>query len=580
MKVLSVNVGLSREVEFRGKLIKTSIFKKPVGGRVMVRRLNIDGDRQTDLGAHGGEHRAVFVYQAESYEYWRQHLKRPDLYYGQFGENLTVEGLADKDVCIGDRYAIGSAVFEVTQPRVTCYRVGISLGVPEMPALLVTHKRPGFYFRVIQEGEIGAGDLIQKIADGPEHMNIVEVDALLYLNNHPKDQLLKALKIPALSKGWSQSFQDLLKAEEAGVTTGNTGLSGAYGRPLAWEGYRPFIVQRSQIETADIRSFELRPGDGKPLADFLPGQHIAVRLPAGPNKTALTRMFSLCGPQGTDTYRIAVKRERVGVVSEYMHTHLLEGDLVEVSAPMGDFILSDKKGPVVLLSAGVGITPLLSMLQAIERDSPMREVWWVHSARNGASYPFLKEVEEIAAHLRNFHGIRIFSQPVSEEKPGIQYDFQGHLDLTILTNQQFPPGCNYYICGPMGYMSVITTALRSLGNADWQIKTELFGNMDIATTAGITPHLPPDNTGTGPLVNFTKSNISFNWNTRFNNILEAAETCDIQVHWSCRVGVCHRCESSLLDGKIEYDPSPLDPPAMGRVLICCSRPVTDIELDL
>ena len=580
MKVLSVNVGMSREVEFRGKLIRTSIFKKPVSGRVFVRRLNIDGDCQTDLNAHGGEHRAVFVYQVESYEYWREQLKRDDLYYGQFGENLTVEGLADKDVCIGDRYAIGTAVFEVTQPRVTCYRVGISLGVPEMPALLVAHKRPGFYFRVIQEGEIGTGDVIQKIADGPEHMSIADVDALLYSTEHPKEQLQRALKIPALSKGWNQSFQDLLRSAEAGITAGNTGLSGVNGRPVAWPGYRSFIVERVHQETNDIRSFELGPEDGKPLADFLPGQYIAVRLPAGPDNTPLTRMFSLCGPQKAGTYRIAVKLEKEGMVSKYMHTHLHEGDVLEISAPRGDFILAEDQHPVVLLSAGVGITPLLGMLQAIENISPMREVWWVHSARNAANYPFLHEVEEAGSHLSNFHSIKVYSKPTAEEQPGIQYDIRGHLDVTILKDLKFPAGCYYYLCGPMSYMADVTTALQSLGVPGTQIRSELFLNSNIGNPANGTPHLPVDNTGAGPLVNFTKSNISFHWNTRFNNILEAAEACDVPVLWSCRVGVCHRCESSLLDGNIEYTSPPLDPPGTGRLLICCSVPVTDIELDL
>jgi ferredoxin-NADP reductase/MOSC domain-containing protein YiiM len=580
MKVLSVNVGMSREVEFNGKMIKTSIFKKPVTGRVAVRRLNIDGDRQTDLNAHGGEHRAVFVYQAESYQYWSEQLKREDLYYGQFGENLTVEGLADRDVCIGDRYAIGTAVFEVTQPRVTCYRVGISLGVPEMPALLVTHKRPGFYFRVIREGEIGAGDLIQKIADGPEKMSIADVDALLYSTSHPKEQLQKAIRIPALSSAWNQSFQDLIKSAEAGITAGNTGLSGANGRPLAWPGYRPFVVQRSQMETNSIRSFELRPADGNPLADFLSGQHIAVRLPAGLNKTPVVRMYSLCGPQGASTYRIAVKREAEGIGSAYLHALLHVGDIIEITAPRGDFILAEEQHPVVLLGAGVGITPLLAMLYTIANSSPMREVWWVYSSQNETNYPFLKEVEVIGSQLTHFHGVKVYSRPVEGEQMGIQYDIQGHLNLTVLNNLNFPTGAYYYLCGPAGYLSDTTAALRSLGIPDQQIRSEVFGNASSENPAAVKPHLPADNTGTGPLVSFTKSNISFCWNSRFNNILEAAEACDVPVLWSCRVGVCHRCESSLLDGDIEYTSLPLDPPATRRLLLCCSVPVTDIELDL
>ena len=155
--LLSVNVGMPKDVPWQGKTVHTGIWKSPVDGPVMARRLNIDGDGQGDLAGHGGEQRAVFVYQLESYRYWEHELGRSDFVYGQFGENFTVEGLADNEVCVGDRYRIGTAVFEVTQPRVTCYRVGIRMNDPRIPALLVSHHRPGFYFRVLEEGEVQAG---------------------------------------------------------------------------------------------------------------------------------------------------------------------------------------------------------------------------------------------------------------------------------------------------------------------------------------------------------------------------------------------------------------------------------------
>src|SRR5271156_3701269 len=192
-QLLSVNVGRPHEITWRGKTVYTSVWKAPVQGRRLVRQLNIDGDAQGDLHGHGGEHRAVFVYQMDSYHYWERELKRSDFTLGQFGENFTVEGLADNEVCVGDRYRIGTALFEVTQPRVTCYRVGIRMNDPRIPALLVSHRRPGFYFRVLQEGEVQAGDQIVKLAPGPERMTVAEVSALLYLPGHPRQQLLRAL---------------------------------------------------------------------------------------------------------------------------------------------------------------------------------------------------------------------------------------------------------------------------------------------------------------------------------------------------------------------------------------------------
>ena len=206
----SVNVGMPKDVPWQGKTVFTGVFKDPVAGPRRVRKLNVDGDGQGDLAGHGGEQRAVFVYQLDSYRYWERELERDDFVHGQFGENFTVEGLGDDEVCVGDRYRIGSAVFEVTQPRVTCYRVGIRMNDPRIPALLVSHRRPGFYFRVLEEGEVEAGDEIVKLASGPESMTIAEVDGLLYLPGHSRQKLLRALRIPALSPGWRESFEALL----------------------------------------------------------------------------------------------------------------------------------------------------------------------------------------------------------------------------------------------------------------------------------------------------------------------------------------------------------------------------------
>src|SRR5919198_5242138 len=178
-RLLSVNVGMPKDVPWQGKTVFTGVFKNSVSGPRRVRKLNVDGDGQGDLAGHGGEHRAVFVYQLDSYRYWQKQLKRDDFIYGQFGENFTVEGLPDDAVCIGDRYRIGSAVFEVTQPRVTCYRVGMRMNEPRMPALLTSSGRPGFYFRVLEEGEVQAGDDIVKVGQAQERMTVGEINALL-----------------------------------------------------------------------------------------------------------------------------------------------------------------------------------------------------------------------------------------------------------------------------------------------------------------------------------------------------------------------------------------------------------------
>src|SRR5271155_4344228 len=206
-RLLSVNVGLPRDVVWKERTVHTGVWKNPVTGRCRVGRLNLEGDGQGDLAGHGGEHRAVFVYQIESYRYWQSQLGRTNFTYGEFGENFTVEGLPDDEVCIGDRYRVGSALFEVTQPRVPCSRVGIRMNEPQMAALLVSHGRPGFYFRVLEEGEVGAGDDIERVMQGPEGITVAEADALLYKPGHPVDQLERAVHIPALSTGWRGSVR-------------------------------------------------------------------------------------------------------------------------------------------------------------------------------------------------------------------------------------------------------------------------------------------------------------------------------------------------------------------------------------
>ncbi|MCW2530298.1 MAG: sulfurase, partial [Pseudonocardiales bacterium] len=208
--LLSVNVGRPRDVAWDGRIVHTGIWKDPVRGPVMARRLNLDGDGQGDLAGHGGEQRAVMVYQSESYDHWRRHLGRSDLTFGIFGENLTVDGLPDNEVCIGDRYRIGDAEFEVTQPRTTCYRVGIRLAEPQMAALLVAHRRPGFYFRVLREGLVHAGDEIVKLFAGPDQMTVSSTDALLYLHEGDIDTMRGLLNVSALSPGWRASFRDLV----------------------------------------------------------------------------------------------------------------------------------------------------------------------------------------------------------------------------------------------------------------------------------------------------------------------------------------------------------------------------------
>lgn len=585
-RLLSVNVGLPRDVTWQGKTVHTGVWKAPVVGRRMVRRLNIDGDGQGDKAGHGGEHRAVFVYQYDSYRYWQSRLGRASLAYGQFGENFTVEGLADTEVCIGDRYRIGGALFEVTQPRVTCYRVGIRMEEPEMAALLVKHGRPGFYFRVIEEGEVEAGDEITQVAAGPERMSVFEINALLYMPGHPRDRLERAMRIPALSAGWRKSFEALLVEQERGdgAATGNPGLTAASGPAPAWRGFRPFRVSRKRRESDNVTSLVLEPTDRRPVVAALPGQFVVLRFEqvSGP---ALMRSYSLSGKPNAVSYRVSVKREAHGAASTYIADELQFGDIVHVSAARGSFTLRQSERPVVLLSAGIGVTPVLAMLHALAAEASTREIWWLHGARNGREHAFAEEARELLEALAHRHSHICYSSPDPGDRPNADFDTAGHLNLRVLQNLNVPRDGDYFICGPATFMSDLTGGLATLGVAADHIHTEMFGAKP-PITPGIAPsqprpaHLPAGSPGPGPTVSFARSGLNVCWDPSFRSLLELAEACDVPVRWSCRTGVCHSCESGLVAGTVSYRPDPVDAPAEGNVLICCSLPEGDIVIDL
>ncbi|MBU2669093.1 MOSC domain-containing protein [Actinoplanes bogorensis] len=554
----SVNVGMPRDVLWQGRSVHTGIWKTPVDGPATVRRLNIDGDGQGDLGGHGGEQRAVFVYQLDSYTYWQRFLGRDDFTYGQFGENFTVDGLSDDDVCIGDRYRIGTALFEVTQPRVTCYRVGIRTDEPRMPALLVEHRRPGFYLRVLEEGEVRAGDEIVQVADGPERMTVAEIDGLLYRPGHPPDRIARALRIPALSPGWQGSFRAMISSPGGG----NAGLTDV-APPPAWPGFRPLRVTAVESESSTIVSFRLADPDGGTVPPPQPGQFLTVRLEPG-----LIRSYSLSGPPDGPGYRISVKQEPHGAGSTYLHTRVHPGDLIDVAAPRGTFVLRPAPTPVLLISGGVGATPMLAMLHALAVQRSDREVWWLQAAHDAAERPFATESAALLASL-----------PAARSHV---YVSGTRLSAESLRMLEIPLDADAYLCGPPGFLTDVSAALVAIGLPADRVHTEIFG-AHAALTPGITapaqaPHPPAGEPGDGPEVSFARSGLTVP--SANGSLLELAEACDVPVRWSCRIGVCHTCETGLLSGEVAYSTEPIDPPAEGNVLICSSRPTGPVVLDL
>jgi ferredoxin-NADP reductase/MOSC domain-containing protein YiiM len=579
--LLSVNVGMPKDVPWQGRTVFTGVFKDPVTGRRRVGKLNVEGDGQGDLAGHGGEQRAVFVYQIDSYRFWEHELGRDDFVYGQFGENFTVEGLADDEVCVGDRYGIGSATFEVTQPRVTCYRVGIRMKDPRIPALLVSRRRPGFYFRVIEEGDVQAGDEIVKLSSGPEQMPVAEVDALLYLPGHGRQELLRALRIPALSPGWQASLQALL---DQAPGSGNAGLAAA-SPPPAWPGFRSLAVTAITHESDSVISIRLEDPNGAPVPAARPGQYLTLRVRPDERQRSLLRNYSLSGPPAADYYRVSVKHERNGAASGYLYTHLSVGDQLDIAAPRGTFILDQTHAPVLLVGAGIGATPVLAMLQALAQEHSDREIWWLYSARNSREHPFAAEARTLLASLPNARSYVYYSRPGPDDVKGHDFDDIGHLTGSVLAELDPPNDAQAYLCGPARFMDEISAGLASLGIEASHIHTEPFGpapsqTPGIVATPNRAPHPPEGHAGNGPTIEFARSDLAIPWREECASLLELAEACDVPVRWSCRTGVCHTCETTLIAGSVGYSPDPVEPPPDGNVLICCSQPRGDIVLDL
>jgi ferredoxin-NADP reductase/MOSC domain-containing protein YiiM len=590
--LLSVNVGLPQDISWHGQVVHTAVWKRPVDGQRQVRRLNIDGDGQGDLNGHGGEQRAVFVYQMESYQYWREQLGRDDFEYGQFGENFTVRGLSDDRVCIGDRYQIGEALFEVSQPRVTCYRVGIRMNNPQIPALLVSHHRPGFYFRVLREGAVQAGDEIVKVATGPQAMTVAEIDALLYLPGHPRDRVSAALEIPALPAGWKASFREITGQAERSGSGGNGGGSAAgnpglavTSPPPAWRGFRSLAVTAVEPESESVVSVYLADPAGGALPSAQAGQFLTLRVQPATAEQPLLRNYSLSGAPGTGTYRVSVKREEHGAASRFIHEHVRAGDLLEVAAPRGTFILRSGTAPVLLVSAGVGATPVLAMLHSLAASGSAREIWWLHGARSRAEEPFAAESKSLLTALPHGHLHVCYSRPGPHDVEGRDYQSHGRLSAPALRALALPVDGDAYICGPTSFMADVSDALVALGLDRPRIHTEIFG-AGPALTPGIADsparpvHVPAGEPGNGAEIAFARSGLTVRWGTGYGSLLELAEACDVPVRWSCRSGVCHTCETGLMSGAVSYAPDPVDEPADGNVLICCSQPADDLVLDL
>ena len=460
MKLLSVNVSLPKEIAYRGKTVTTCILKEPVHGRVMVRRLNVDGDDQADRRVHGvGFEMAVYFYPVEHYAFWERELGRERLPYGQFGENFTVEGLSEDTVRVGDIFRVGGTLLQVTQPRIPCYKLAIRMEEgPDFPARFQETGRMGFYCRVLQEGEVGAGDSIELVDCDDGSVTIAEFIRVYLYESHEAVSLKRVLASRDLGEPWRVYLEKMLKKAEPVISS------------RGWDGFRAFVVDRKVSESETITSFYLKPQDGEPLPPYMPGQFLTFRLNMPEHPTPVTRTYSLSdSPTHPDYYRVSIKRLPApedqpdlppGLASNYFHDHVQLGTRLCVKAPHGKFYLDpDDDSPVVLLSGGVGLTPMISMLNAIVESRSKRTVWYVHGARDGREHAMGPHVRRLAAEHDNV-GVHIsYSRPRSEDIEGRDYDRRGHVSIDLLKELLPPAAYDFYLCGPTPFMKSLYNGL-------------------------------------------------------------------------------------------------------------------------
>lgn len=581
MKLVSVNLSMPKEIMHENKQITTGIFKTPAESRVMLRRLNLDGDGQADLWGHGGAFRAVYVYSVENYDYWRRQLGRDDLNYGKFGENFTVEGMLEDDICVGDVFRIGGALVEVSQPRIPCYKLAIRMGTDDFQKRFLSSGRVGFYFRVLEEGEVGAGDMFELVGRDPNGMAVREVSDLLFYNTDDLEGTRKALSIPALSHGWKGSFEERLANAGVAIKTGT--------------GFRNFVVRRKEVESETIISFYLAPEDSAPLTPYLPGQFLTFELAIPGHSGSVMRTYSLSDSPDRDYYRVSIKREPPphdqpdqppGLSSNYFHEQVSVDTRLRVGPPRGKFHLDqDSDRAVVLLSGGVGVTPLLSMMNAIVRGGSGRRVWFIHGARNGREHAFGTHVRRMARVHDNVTAHIRYSAPTPDDVEDRDYESKGHIDIDLL--KQILPFDDYefYLCGPTPFMKSLYCGLLSMGVAESRVHYEFFGPASALTEEagpqGQAPvRTPSEELGGECKVTFARSGITATWDPACETILDLAEHHGLSPPYSCRSGICRTCMCELLEGEVEYLEEPLDAPDPGRVLICASRPKTQIVVDV
>jgi MOSC domain-containing protein YiiM/ferredoxin-NADP reductase len=561
-KVVSLNIGEPKLVTYRGTSFRTGIFKKSTDQALTLKKLNFVGDGQADLSAHGGIDKAVYCYPIEHYDFWRRELGRADLPLGQFGENVTTEGVLESDLRIGDILQIGSAVLQVSEPRIPCYKLVMRMEAgSDFAVRFLAANRTGFYCRVLQEGVVKAADAIALVESDASSPTVSEVVTLTQFADREPAGLRRVRRARGISVKWQSRVRRMIDAEvrrrmQTTVAPQNS-----------------FTVDEVIRETGDVLSIWLRPADGSRLPPALPGQYVTIVWADG-----VMRTYSLSAIDRDQRYRITVKLARdahgaLGRASARIAA-LKAGDSLRVEHPRGNFHPDvDDDTPLVLAGAGIGVTPIMAMLDHVTRNG-RRHVFAAFGMRGAGEHPLAKELEALTAERQRISVMLAYSQQNGAPLQGLPTPKQGRLSAADLLPHAAALLAEVFLCGPSDFIRQMHDGLVEHGVNSQCIRYEAFGPSTLLPARAM--EAVPDATFT---VSFTRSDVQVVWSPSSGTLLNLAEAAGVSPAFGCRSGACGLCRTEISEGRVSYV-EPIDEPGDGYVFPCCAIPQTDCRLDL
>lgn len=553
------------------KNIPSAFIKNRVAQEVWVNRLGLDGDSQADLAVHGGVDKAIYAYPSSNYALWRHDFPEHSSLWGvgSLGENLALAGLDESEVHVGDIFRLGTVILQVTQPRKPCFKLALRYNDDQrIASRMVRESRTGWYFRVLEEGRLSDGQPLTLLERRHADWSIRRVNKAAYDKGASEDELREIAALPELSAAWRD--QTLASAS-------------VIAAKRATSRFRRFVLAEAKFESASIRSLVFSPADGEAVAIHRPGQYVQIRLPLPSSNEPVVRRYTVSSNPSGKSLRISVKAESGGRMSPLLH-EVETGHAIEVSGPQGRFVLEREAGrPIAFISAGVGITPMIPMLNAaVAQDGRfpfVPKILFIHGAREGAEHAFSDQVRTSLSKHPNVVSKIFYSQPTAADRAEARFDVAGRMtvaDIADLITSEY----DIYLCGPAAFMEMVSEGLKARGIPSSQIKTETFDFSSDRKKASIDTQLKslgnPNAAVQKSAVNvtFAKSGVTALWTTEKGTLLDVAEAAGVTVPSDCRSGLCGTCASKILQGEVAHLALEGTDPDPSEALLCCAVPTT------